>query len=84
MEDRGWGHTSGDTPDKVSPADINEGAIVAGRVLIRVADPKVLFAKHRSEDEVNNILQKPGMDEVLRYMQWLNIPYIHGNTGEWR
>lgn len=74
MEDRGWGHTSGDTPDKVSAADINEGAIVAGRVLIRAADQKGPIAKHRSEDEVNHILQKHGMDEVLRYMQWPNIP----------
>lgn len=59
-------HTSGDTPDKVSQADIYEGAIVTSRVLIRVADPKVLFAKHQSEEEVNNILQKHGMDEALR------------------
>lgn len=74
MEDRGWGHTSGDTPDKVSAADINEGAIVACRVLIRAADQKGPIARHRSEDEVNHILQKHGMDEVLRYMQWPNIP----------
>jgi hypothetical protein len=74
MEDRGWGHTSRDTPDKVKAADINEGAIVAGGVLIRAADQKGLIAKHRSEDEVNYILQKHGMDEVLRYMQWPNIP----------
>jgi len=74
MEDRGWGHTLGDTPDKVSPADINEGAIIAGRVLLRAADRKGPIAKHRSEDEVTNILQKHGMDEVLRYMQWPTLP----------
>jgi Iap family predicted aminopeptidase len=74
MEDRGWGHTLGDTPDKVSAADINEGAIIAGRVLLRAADQKGAIAKHRSESEVTNILQKHGMDEVLRYMQWPTLP----------
>ena len=76
MEDRGWGHTSGDTPDKIKAADINEGAIIAGRILIRAAGHKGPIAKHRREDEVDNLLKKHGMDEVLNYMQWPNIP-IH-------
>ena len=74
FEDRGWGHTPGDTPDKITPAQINEGAIIAGRVLIRAADHKGIIAKHRSEDEVKSILEQYGMDEVLYYMKWPNIP----------
>lgn len=74
MEDRGWGHTSGDTPDKIKAADINEGAIIAGRVLIRAAEFKGPIARHRKENEVNCLLKKYGMDEVLDYMQWPNIP----------
>jgi len=74
FEDRGWGHTSGDTPDKITPAQINEGAIIAGRVLIRAADYKGVIAKHRTEEEVRKILEKHGMDEVLFYMKYPNIP----------
>jgi Iap family predicted aminopeptidase len=74
MEDRGWGHTSADTPDKIRAVDINEGAIITGRVLIRAAMHKGPIAMHRSENEVNEILQRHGMDEVLDYMQWPNIP----------
>lgn len=74
MEDRGWGHTSADTPDKITSAQINEGAIISGRMLIRAADHKGLIAKHRTEKEVQNILQKHGMDEVLQIMEWPNIP----------
>jgi hypothetical protein len=73
-EDRGWGHTSADTPDKITAVDINEGAIVSGRVLIRAAMHKGPIAMHRSENEVNEILQRHRMDEVLDYMHWPNIP----------
>jgi len=74
IEDRGWGHTSADTPDKIKLPEMNEGAIIAGRVLIRAANHKGPIAKHRSEDEVNQLLRKHGMDEVLSYMKWPNIP----------
>ena len=74
FEDRGWGHTSGDTPDKVTPAQINEGAIIAGRVLIRAANHKGEIAKHKTEDEVRKTIERHGMDEVLYYMKYPNIP----------
>ena len=74
FEDRGWGHTPGDTPDKIMPAQINEGAIIAGRVLNRAANQHGKIAEHRTEGEIVNILEKHGMDEVLHYMKWPNIP----------
>lgn len=74
LEDRGWGHTSGDTLDKVSPFAMVEGAIIAGRLLIRAADHKGRIAKHRTPKEVSKIIEDFGMDEVLHYMQWPSIP----------
>ena len=73
-EDRGWGHTPADTPDKIIPAAVNEGAIITGRYLIRAASHKGPIAKHRSEEEVKKILEIYGMDEVLHYMNFPTIP----------
>jgi Zn-dependent M28 family amino/carboxypeptidase len=74
LEDRGWGHTPADTPDKILPACVNEGTIITGRYLIRAAMHKGPIAKHRSSDEVQEILEYYGMDEVLRYMKYPTIP----------
>lgn len=74
MEDRGWGHTAGDTPDKISPFAMYEGAIISGRLLVRAADHKGKIAKYRNKHEVDKILQEYGMDEVFHYMRWPTIP----------
>lgn len=72
-EDRGWGHTSADTLDKITPFRLLEGAIIAGRVLVRAADHRGRIAKYRNKQETDEILEKYGMDEVARYMQWPTI-----------
>jgi Zn-dependent M28 family amino/carboxypeptidase len=74
LEDRGWGHTPADTPDKILPASVNEGTIIAGRYLIRAAMHKGPIARHRSSDEVQKILEHHGMNEVLHYMKYPTIP----------
>lgn len=73
-EDRGWGHTSADTIDKVQPHALYEAAIVAGRVLLRSASRSGPIAKTRSESEVDAILAQHGMEEVLAFMKWPTLP----------
>ena len=73
-EDRGWGHTSADTLDKIIPSSFYESAILAGRTLIRAANHNGPIAKYRCKKEVANILKHYGMDEVLYYMKWPTIP----------
>ncbi len=74
MEDRGWGHTPADTPDKLLPAQINEGVIIAGRFLIRTASTKGKIAEHKTEEDVKTLLAESGMDEVFHYMKYPIIP----------
>ena len=65
-EDRGWGHTSADTLDKVEPFDIKEAAMVAAQILVRAANDEQPVARHRTETEVLELMKKDNLDEVLR------------------
>jgi Zn-dependent M28 family amino/carboxypeptidase len=73
-EDRGWGHTSADTPDKITPADLVSSALLIGKFLVRAAEHSGPIAPRRSKDEVRSLLAHHGMDEVLRFMQWPTLP----------
>ena len=74
MEDREWGHTSGDTPDKLTPFALIEGGIISGRLLVRAADHKGKIAEYRNKQAVDKILQDYRMDEVFHYMKWPTLP----------
>ncbi|TVQ26619.1 MAG: M20/M25/M40 family metallo-hydrolase [Spirochaetaceae bacterium] len=72
-EDRGWGHTSADTFDKVEQHALHEAAIIAALTLIRAADHPTRMARTRTKAEVDAILRETGMDTVLSFMQWPSI-----------
>jgi Zn-dependent M28 family amino/carboxypeptidase len=62
---RGWGHTSADTMDKVDVRNLQEGAMVLARLLLKVANRKETIAQHRSVDEVVKELESSGMKKKL-------------------
>jgi Zn-dependent M28 family amino/carboxypeptidase len=63
---RGYGHTAADTFDKVSEVDLRESAMVAARLLLRVATHEGPLAQRRSQDEVRNMLISQGLEEPLK------------------
>jgi len=62
---RGWGHTSADTMDKVDPRNLQEGAMVAARLLLRLANKKGRIAEHTSLDKIIQKLEQNGMKKTL-------------------
>jgi Zn-dependent M28 family amino/carboxypeptidase len=62
---RGWGHTSADTMDKVDHRNLQEGAMIVSRLLLRLANKKDKIAKHTSPDEIQKKLEKNGMRKIL-------------------
>jgi Zn-dependent M28 family amino/carboxypeptidase len=62
---RGWGHTSADTMDKVDVRNLQEGAMVLARLLLKFANRTEAIAKHRPVDEVVNELEESGMKKKL-------------------
>jgi len=65
-EDRGWGHTSADTLDKVDPFGIKEAAMVTAQILVRVAKEDQPMVRHKTEAEVLELMKKDDLDGVLR------------------
>jgi len=65
-EDRGWGHTSADTIDKVDPFDIKEAAMITAQILVRVADEDQSIALHKTQAEVLELMKKDDLEEVLK------------------
>ncbi len=63
---RGFGHTSLDTLDKVSERDLKECAMVAARVVLRLADERGSLGKHRTPDEIRSILIAQDLEQPLR------------------
>ena len=62
---RGWGHTSADTMDKVDARNLQEGAMVQARLLIRLANQEEKIAEHTTLDEIVKRLEEMGMKENL-------------------
>ncbi|RLI10780.1 hypothetical protein DRO42_00015 [Candidatus Bathyarchaeota archaeon] len=62
---RGWGHTSADMMDKVDPRNLQEGAMVLVRLLLRLANQEEKIAKHTPLDEIIRHLEETGMKKTL-------------------
>ena len=63
---RGFGHTMADTLDKVSEVELRESAMVAARLLLRLANHPDAIGRKRSQDEVKQILLDHDLEESLR------------------
>jgi Zn-dependent M28 family amino/carboxypeptidase len=63
---RGFGHTAMDTLDKVSERDMKESAMVAARVLLRLALAEGSIGRHRTPEEIKAILIAQGLEQPLR------------------
>jgi len=62
---RGWGHTSADTMEKVDPRNLQEGAMVMARLLIRLANQEEKIAEHTPLDDIIEHLEETGMKKTL-------------------
>jgi aminopeptidase YwaD len=67
MIGRGYGHTEGDTVDKVTLRGLQMGAAVATRIAIALADADSLPTGRRSESEVADALENAGMSNFLTH-----------------
>ncbi|MBI5301557.1 MAG: M20/M25/M40 family metallo-hydrolase [Chloroflexi bacterium] len=63
---RGFGHTPMDTLDKVNERDMHECAMVAARVLLRVAQDDRAYPRHRTPDEIKQILIAQELQDALK------------------
>jgi Iap family predicted aminopeptidase len=63
---RGWGHTPADTFDKANPKSLQAAAMVAARVLLRVAEAGDWPARRRAPEEVERQLEQAGLLEGLK------------------
>lgn len=66
---RGWGHTSADTMDKVDPRNLQEGAMVLARLLVRLVGRAEPIAPHTPRAQVLQTLEASGMRRVLEIQQ---------------
>jgi Iap family predicted aminopeptidase len=62
---RGWGHTTADMMDKVDPRNLQEGAMVLARLMLRLANQEEEIAEHTPLDEIIEHLEKTGMRKNL-------------------
>lgn len=68
---RGWGHTSADTMDKVDPRNLQEGAMVLARLLVRLAGGDAPIAEHTPREKLLMTLEETGMRKTLeRQKKW--------------
>jgi len=65
-EGRGFGHTKADTLDKVSEVELKESAMVAARLLLRLADHPEAIGRKRSPEALRAILLEQDLEEPLR------------------
>jgi hypothetical protein len=63
---RGFGHTMADTLDKVSEVELRESAMVAARLLLRLADHQDAIGRKRTADEIKQILLDHDLEEPLK------------------
>jgi Zn-dependent M28 family amino/carboxypeptidase len=62
---RGWGHTSADTMDKVDHRNLQEGAMVVARLLLRMANQTKRVARRTPLKNILKHLEKTGMKKNL-------------------
>ena len=67
MIGRGYGHTEGDTVDKVTLRGLQMGAALAARVALSMANADALPSGRRSQAEVRSELEKAGMLNFLTH-----------------
>lgn len=67
MIGRGYGHTEGDTVDKVSLRGLQMGAALAARVAIDLANVEPFPAAHRDQAAVRRALDEAKMGHFLAY-----------------
>ena len=63
---RGWGHTASDTVDKVQPLPLQIAAMLAARIVLRVAADQEWPGRRRTPEEVDQLLEAEGLTEYLR------------------
>ncbi|MGD2177408.1 MAG: peptidase M28, partial [Anaerolineae bacterium] len=63
---RGFGHTRADTLDKVDEVELRESAMVAARLLVRLANHGESIGRKRTTEEVKQILLDHGLEEPLK------------------
>ena len=63
---RGWGHTASDTVDKVEQLPLQLSAMLAARILLRIAEDGEWPGRRASEEEVRELLDREGLTEYLR------------------
>lgn len=63
---RGFGHTAMDTLDKVNERDMKECAMVATRVLLRLAEGDKPIGRKRTPDEIKAILVSQDLEQPLK------------------
>ena len=67
MVGRGYGHTEGDTVDKVYLRGLQMGAAFATRVALVLASAEPFPASRRTEDEAAEVLRKSGQGNFLEH-----------------
>jgi Zn-dependent M28 family amino/carboxypeptidase len=71
VQGRGWGHTSADLMDKVDPRNLQEGAMLMSRMLLRLATQKERIVKHTSRQKIVKDLENTGMKKILEIqLKW--------------
>ncbi len=63
---RGFGHTAMDTLDKVNARDLHECAMVAARVVLHLAAHPDSIGRHRTSEEIKQILIEQDLEAALR------------------
>lgn len=71
VQGRGWGHTTADYMDKVDPRNLQEGAMLMARLLLRLATQRRKIAKHTLLKSVLGRLERNGMKKTLEIqLKW--------------
>jgi hypothetical protein len=63
---RGFGHTRADTLDKVDPVELRESAMVAARLLLRLANHPHTIGRRRTTHGIRRLLLDHGLEEPLK------------------
>jgi Zn-dependent M28 family amino/carboxypeptidase len=62
---RGWGHTTADMMDKVDNRNLQEGAMIIARLLLRLVNEKDTIGAHTPLEEIIKQLDESGMKKNL-------------------
>jgi Zn-dependent M28 family amino/carboxypeptidase len=63
---RGWGHTASDTMDKVEALPLQVAAMLAARLVLRVASDPAWPGRRHTPEELDQLLEAEGLKEYLR------------------